>query len=220
MFLIKKVERPQEKKPKKLVFFAPGKIGQLPTIKFEKSHLLLICPHWPYKTMKSFNFHRHIKAHIRNENTIKNDNLEILNDVNNNTILNNSLPIEEKNECITQNENNYKIIEMKKDCSESKLFLISQNNLFEYTNDNISILKNLFIPNDHLNSQEIDFGNYYVYNNHLINSGTFGNVFFGAHKRSGIRVAIKQIEINYDFSFQVEKDVLVNILSTGNFPEF
>lgn len=93
--------------------------------------------------------------------------------------------------------------------NNSKILIINSPNI---------ILKNLFNSCSYLNSQEIDFGNYYVFDKHALDSGSYGTVFLGCQKNSNLKVAIKQIK-DYDL-YQREKEILIDIRSMGNFPVF
>lgn len=90
----------------------------------------------------------------------------------------------------------------------------------QFTNSNFYNLRKIFNDCTHLNCQEIEFGNYIIYNRHTIDSGTFGNVFLGCDKEIGIYVAIKQFKTSLYDIFLLEKRILTNIRGTGNFPEF
>lgn len=219
MFVIKQtIELP----PKNIfitnIFEAKTSIN-FPKIKKENDNVLLFCPHCAYKTNKTFNFDRHIKTHKSKKifainKTYKfkmNDKSNFISDSNNFIFNNNKIEPSKKN-------NKQKI---NKDINTEKNVLdLSKKNNYVDSLEYFRILKHLFLPNDHLNSQELDFQNYYVYDNHVLGHGSFGNIFLGSDKKTGIRVAIKQIEESLYFSYKREKMILTNIRGTGNFPEF
>ena len=69
-----------------------------------------------------------------------------------------------------------------------------------------------------MNLQEIDFGNFYIFDKHAINSGIYGTVFFGSNKESNLIVVIKSIK-DYDI-YKREKGILSEIRGLGIFPIF
>ena len=75
--------------------------------------------------------------------------------------------------------------------------IINLDNTKNLIDTHNAALKKIFNPCSYLNLHEIDFGNFYVFDKHAIDSGTYGTVFFGSNKESNLRVAIKSTK-NYD----------------------
>ena len=122
-------------------------------MEFFNDSKFLKCPFCSYITDKTYNWERH-KANCRK----KIDSQPISNNsyfsIYNNRITNNSINVLDENifnQKIINAEPNYNYDENK------------NSNKFH-----ISTLKKLFIETSHLNCQEINFGNYYVYDKHAL----------------------------------------------------
>ena len=103
--------------------------------------------------------------------------------------------------------------------NEINKFTYEKDEQIKFIND-LELLKKIFNPTDHLNIQEIEFGNYIVYDQHTIDSGSYGNIFLGCNKETKIRVAIKQISNCNHENYLKEKGILSHIRGKGNYPEF
>ena len=198
---------PKMQKKTKTIRFSISKINE-PKIYYDplKKLYLYSCKICPFTTFRAFNFTRHLKFHKKKSREgpfiiIRNRNIQHQKDINNDSNADN---------IIDEEHNNNICIKIERDT------IISPDT----NNIKIDILLNVFSNQKHLNCQEIEMENYFVFNNHALGTGSFGTIFLGSNKTTKNFVAIKQINKSYYYSYKNEKNILTSIRGTGNFPEF
>lgn len=162
---------------------------------------IMKCPICHYITIKTNNYDKHVNIHLKN----KNDS----------SISKNIFKTTQNS---SENDSNSKVNNISlKDSKLETLFKLKEQT---YSNKQFFLLQKIFDETAHLSLQEVDIGNFLIYDKHDIDSGSFGTIFLGCEKETKIKVAIKRIKkTNYD-SYLSEKIILTNIRGTGNYPEY
>ena len=163
------------------------------------------CPKCSYRTSLTFNYRRHLTSSHPEE-------------------------LKDFNASAYDNPKSFKLYthedptdySLQKDNNTIQENYIKKQTNFEFKNIQINSwtnsLRELFIPNNHLNKFDIDLNQFYMHTNKLINSGSFSSSFLGEDKYNGIKVVILKTYYDYEEDIIKEKYILNKIKGLGNFP--
>jgi len=163
------------------------------------------CPKCPFHTSLTFNYKRHLNAMHPNE--LK-DFYETAYDYKKSS---KSFIQDDTSDSFPEKTNNY----IQGNNLNQRINIKNENIPFNSWNDS---LRDVFIPNNHLNKFDIDLRQFSMHTNKLINSGSFSSSFLGEDKYNGIKVVILKTDYEYEEDIIREKYILNKIRGLGNFP--